>query len=170
MGGVRFAGLSLHSQFVVCWSFGAAGFGCCSFCRRKPAFSVRCVLELWCGWFWVVFVLQAEACVLSWLSFRALVLLVLGGVRFAGCGLHSQFVVYCSFGAAGFGWCSFCRLKPAFSVRCVLELWCGWFWIVFVLQAEACIISSLCWSFGAAGFGWCSLCCLNPASSVPCML
>jgi len=23
-----------------------------------------------------------------------------------------------------------------FSVRCVLELWCGWFWVVFVLQAE----------------------------------
>ena len=25
-----------------------------------------------------------------------------------------------------------------FSVRCVLEIWCGWFWVVFVLQAEAC--------------------------------
>ena len=25
-----------------------------------------------------------------------------------------------------------------FSVRCVLELWCGWFWVVFVLQASAC--------------------------------
>jgi hypothetical protein len=24
-----------------------------------------------------------------------------------------------------------------FSVRCVLEIWCGWFWVVFVLQAEA---------------------------------
>ena len=23
-----------------------------------------------------------------------------------------------------------------FSVRCVLEIWCGWFWVVFVLQAE----------------------------------
>ena len=25
-----------------------------------------------------------------------------------------------------------------FSVRCVLELWCCWFWVVFVLQAAAC--------------------------------
>jgi hypothetical protein len=24
-----------------------------------------------------------------------------------------------------------------FSVRCVLDLWCGWFWVVLVLQAEA---------------------------------
>ena len=27
---------SFCSQFVVCWSFGAAGFGWCSFCRLKP--------------------------------------------------------------------------------------------------------------------------------------
>ena len=25
-----------------------------------------------------------------------------------------------------------------FLVRCVLEIWCGWFWVVFVLQASAC--------------------------------
>ena len=25
-----------------------------------------------------------------------------------------------------------------FSVRCVLEIWCGWVWVVSVLQAEAC--------------------------------
>jgi hypothetical protein len=24
------------------------------------------------------------------------------------------------------------------SVRCVLEIWCGWVWVVSVLQAEAC--------------------------------
>ena len=28
---------SFCSQFVVCWRFGAAGFGWCSFCRLKPA-------------------------------------------------------------------------------------------------------------------------------------
>ena len=28
-------------------------------------------------------------------------------------------------------------LVVLFSVRCVLEIWCGWFWVVFVLQAEA---------------------------------
>ena len=27
-----------------------------------------------------------------------------------------------------------------FSVCCVLELWCGWFWMVFVLQAEAQLV------------------------------
>ena len=68
----------------MCWSVGAAAFGWCSFCRLRPAFSVRCVLELWSGWFWVVFVLQAEACILSSLCVGALVRLVLGGVRFAG--------------------------------------------------------------------------------------
>ena len=25
-----------------------------------------------------------------------------------------------------------------FSVLCVLEIWCGWFWVVLVLQASAC--------------------------------
>ena len=24
-----------------------------------------------------------------------------------------------------------------FSVRCALEIWCGWFWVVLILQAEA---------------------------------
>jgi hypothetical protein len=27
-----------------------------------------------------------------------------------------------------------------FSVRCVLEIWCGWVWVVFVLQAEAQVV------------------------------
>ena len=30
-----------------------------------------------------------------------------------------------------------------FSVCCVLELWCGWFWVVFVLQAE---VSNVYWT------------------------
>ena len=34
---------------------------CCWF-TTSVLFSVRCVLEIWCGWFWVVLVLQAEAC------------------------------------------------------------------------------------------------------------
>ena len=34
---------------------------CCWITTSVVLFSVRCVLELWCGWFWVVFVLQAEA-------------------------------------------------------------------------------------------------------------
>ena len=29
------------SQFVVCWRFGAAGFGWCSFCRLKLSFSLQ---------------------------------------------------------------------------------------------------------------------------------
>ena len=41
-----------------------------------------------------------------------------------------------------------------FSVRCVLEIWCGWVWVVSVLQAEA----QVCWRFGAAGFEWCPCC------------
>ena len=35
---------------------------CCWITTSVVLFSVRCVLEIWCGWFWVVFVLQAEAC------------------------------------------------------------------------------------------------------------
>ena len=34
---------------------------CCWITTSVVLFSVRCVLELWCGWFWVVLVLQAEA-------------------------------------------------------------------------------------------------------------
>ena len=34
---------------------------CCCITASVALFSVRCVLELWCGWFWVVLVLQAEA-------------------------------------------------------------------------------------------------------------
>ena len=40
---------------------------CCCITTSVVLFSVRCVLELWCSWFWVVFVLQAEAqVVLQW--------------------------------------------------------------------------------------------------------
>ena len=84
LGGVRSARLSLLSQFVVCWSFGADGFGWCSLCRLNPVFLVRCVLELCCDWFWVEFVLLVEACYVSSLYVEALVRLVFGGVRFAG--------------------------------------------------------------------------------------
>ena len=35
---------------------------CCWITTSVVLFSVRCVLETWCGWFWVVFVLQASAC------------------------------------------------------------------------------------------------------------
>ena len=34
---------------------------CCWITTSIVLFSVRCVLEIWCGWFWVVSVLQAEA-------------------------------------------------------------------------------------------------------------
>ena len=65
-------------------------------------FSVRCALQIWCGWFWVVLVLQAEAqivlqelatvslnyhigrLVLSSLCVGDLMRLVLSGARFAG--------------------------------------------------------------------------------------
>ena len=35
---------------------------CCWITTSVVLFSFRCVLEIWCGWVWVVFVLQAEAC------------------------------------------------------------------------------------------------------------
>ena len=34
---------------------------CCWITTSVVLFSVRCVLDIWCGWFWVVLVLQAEA-------------------------------------------------------------------------------------------------------------
>ena len=33
---------------------------CCWFTTSVVLFSVRCVLEIWCSWFWVVLVLQVE--------------------------------------------------------------------------------------------------------------
>ena len=30
-----------------------------------------------------------------------------------------------------------------FSVRCVLEIWCGWFWVVFVLQYIISVLSKI---------------------------
>jgi len=35
---------------------------CCWITTSVVLFSVRCVLEIWCGWVWVVSVLQASAC------------------------------------------------------------------------------------------------------------
>ena len=35
-------------------------------------------------------------------------------------------------------WCWITTSVVLFSVRCVLETWCGWVWVVPVLQAEAC--------------------------------
>jgi len=34
---------------------------CCWITTSVVLFSVRCVSEIWCSWFWVVLVLQAEA-------------------------------------------------------------------------------------------------------------
>ena len=41
---------------------------CCWFATSVVLFSVRCVSEFWCGWFWVVLLLQAEtsACKTYW--------------------------------------------------------------------------------------------------------
>jgi len=51
------------------------------------------------------------------------------------------------FAVADFGWCPWLKhlrlccwittLVILFSVRCVFEIWCSWFWVVSVLQAEA---------------------------------
>ena len=35
---------------------------CCWITTSVILLSVRCMLEIWCGWFWVVPMLQAEAC------------------------------------------------------------------------------------------------------------
>jgi len=35
---------------------------CCWITTSVVLFSVCCVLEIWCGWVWVVSVLQIEAC------------------------------------------------------------------------------------------------------------
>jgi len=35
---------------------------CCCIATSVVVFSVRCVLVIWCGWVWVVSVLQASAC------------------------------------------------------------------------------------------------------------
>ena len=59
---------------------------CCWITTSVVLFSVRCVLELWCGSFWVVPVLQDETQLfsLSLLCVGALVWLVLSSARVAG--------------------------------------------------------------------------------------
>jgi len=42
---------------------------CCCITTSIVLFSVLCVLEIWCGWCWVVLVLQAEAQTLDSQSF-----------------------------------------------------------------------------------------------------
>ena len=68
-------------------------------------FSVRCVLEIWCGWFWVVFVMRAEACTFHW-YFQVKLLLLLTNDRIlcfvcvcvcgyvCVCVLHAYVTVY----------------------------------------------------------------------------
>ena len=53
-----------------------------------------------------------------------------------------------------------------FSVRCVLELWCGWFWVVSVLQAEACNTDTFLWKSNKYYIFWVCVCSLRcPAFS-----
>ena len=86
---------------------------CCWITTSVVLFSNRCVLEIWCGWFWVVLVLQAEAYVLN--MFRTLIYRSSGTcdcvVELPHRSSCSQFVVCWRFGPAGFEWCSCCRLK-----------------------------------------------------------
>ena len=39
-----------------------------------------------------------------------------------------------------------------FSVRCVLEIWCGWVCVVELPHRSFCSLFVVCWRFGAAGF------------------
>ena len=120
LGGVRFAGWSTY--FLCAQNVSDSNISIirslrlCWFTTSVVLFSVRCVLEFWCGWFWVVFVLQAEAHASYVLKmFRTLIYSSSGAcdcvVDLPHRSSCSQFVVCWSFGAAGFGWYPFCRLK-----------------------------------------------------------
>ena len=95
---------------------------CCWITTSVVLFSVRCVLEIWCGWFWVGPVLQTEAQVVLQPSSRACDCVVELPHR----SFCSQFVACWSF-------------------------WCGWLWVAFVLQAEAqlnnTVASSWWWTY-----------------------
>ena len=89
---------------------------CCWITTSVVLFSVRCVLEIWCGWFWVLVVLRAEAQVVPNM-FRTLIYQSSGTcdcvVELPHRSSCSQFVVCWRFGAAGFEYCLCCKLKLA---------------------------------------------------------
>jgi len=76
--------------------------GACDFAVELPhlffLFSVRCVLEIWCGWVWVVSVLQAEA-QLCWRYFSWLSSIIIRWIYYCYCVLSSVRTVT-SFGHA----------------------------------------------------------------------
>ena len=90
---------------------------CCWVTTSVVLFSVCCVLEIWCGWVWVVPVLQAEAQLHLDINIS-----IIRSLRLC---------------------CWVTTLVVLFSVRCVLEIWCGWVWVVPVLQAEAQLHSDI---------------------------
>ena len=84
---------------------------CCWITTFVVLFLVRCVLEIWCGWVWVVFVLKAEAHFL--------------------CTQHVS-DINISFIRSLLLCCWITTSAVLFSVRCVIEIWC-----VSVLQAAS---------------------------------
>ena len=86
---------------------------CCWITTSVVLFSVHCVLEFWCGWFWVLPVLQAEA---QLVVLQPATASIIRSLRLF-CWITTPVIL--------------------FSVRCVLEIWCGWVWVVPMLQAEA---------------------------------
>ena len=98
-------------------------------------FSVRCVLEIWCGWFWVVFVLQAEAQLYKVSEWKAHLMSLAILFHFL-CAQHVSDINISIIRSLRMCWWITTSVF-LFSVRCMLEIWCRWFWVVFVLQAEA---------------------------------
>ena len=94
---------------------------CCWITTSVVLFSVRCVLEIWCGWVWVEWKtnLMSLAILFHFLCAQHVSdinISIMSSLRL--CCWNSTSVVL-------------------FSVRCVLEIWCGLVWVAPVLQAEA---------------------------------
>ena len=109
---------------------------CCWITTSVVLFSVRCVLELWCGWFWVVNISIVKSLRLCCWITTSVVLFSVRCVLELWCGWF--WVVYISIIRSLRLCCWITTSVVLFSVRCVLEIWCGWFWVVPVLLAEAC--------------------------------
>ena len=139
---------------------------CCWITTSVVLFSVRCVFEIWCGWVWVVSVLQAEACNTDTIQTQP--------HQISNTTL--QHGHYSNPAAPNLQHKPATRtlLKPSRTkspypcCRLVLEIWCGWVWVVSVLQTcvgdlvqlglSSVRVADLCWRFGAAGFEWCPCC------------
>ena len=116
-------------------------------------FLVRCVLELRCGWFGVVSVLQAEASAWCHLLFYFTSHVGWSGIRVEGWSFIFVSLAILFHFSCGLEWYPCCRLKLQLCVTCYFISLLMWVGVVSVLQAEASALCHLLFYF-TSHVGW----------------